>query len=227
MIQNGRSVLMNVGFMLLSWLRFSTSSSSAIAADATGKKTSLHSFWRMVFLGLLSVVLMVSCWLADGSTAIAGLTDDSYDGNIFALYAGNGSLVPPKITVEASLKGEKPTLVVFYVDDSSDCKQYSGVISQVQAFYGRVIDILPIRVDSLPVQSSYAPTEAGYYYKGLVPQTVLMNQSGKVVLDAAGVLPFEQVDDVLRQVFDLLPRSQSVILKRRQVNEVNTELVSP
>lgn len=36
--------------------------------------------------------------------AMAGLTDDRYDGDIFALYAGNGSLVPPKITLADSLK---------------------------------------------------------------------------------------------------------------------------
>jgi hypothetical protein len=31
---------------------------------------------------------------------------------------------------------------------------------------------------------------------------------------------------VLREVFDLLPRSESVELKRRTVNEFNTELVN-
>ncbi|HEY9600054.1 MAG TPA: thioredoxin family protein, partial [Allocoleopsis sp.] len=78
--------------------------------------------------------------------------------------------------------------------------------------------------DSLPVKSKYEPTEPGYYYKGLVPQTVLIDQKGKVVLNETGQLAYERIDDAFRQVFDLLPRSESVELKRRTLNEINTEL---
>ncbi|MCY7321643.1 MAG: thylakoid membrane photosystem I accumulation factor [Phormidesmis sp. CAN_BIN36] len=159
--------------------------------------------------------------------ALAGLTDDRYDGEIFALYAGNGSLVPPKVKLEDSFDKHKPALMVFYTDDSSDSKQFTSVVSQLQAFYGRATDFLPIRVDALPIKEKYNPTEPGYYYKGFVPQTVLFDQSGKVVFDGKGNVAYEQVDDVFRTVFDLLPRSESTILKRRVVNEVNIELVPP
>lgn len=188
---------------------------------------SLRSFLRQTLFSGLAFVLMIVCLFSVAQPATAGLTDDRYDGDIFALYAGNGSLVPPRIKLADALKQGKPTLLVFYTDDSSDCKQYSTVVSQVQAFYGRVTDILAIRVDSLPALSSNDPTEASYYYKGYVPQTVVFDQSGKVVFDAKGSVAFERVDDVLRQVFDLLPRSESVPLKRRPVNEFNTELVPP
>jgi hypothetical protein len=115
---------------------------------------------------------------------------------------------------------------VFYVDDSSDCKNFASVVSQLQAFYGRAASFMPIDVDALPLKSSYTTTEPGYYYQGYVPQTVLLDQSGKVALNAKGRIPFEQVDDAFRRVFDLLPRSESVELKRRPVNEINTELVN-
>jgi hypothetical protein len=197
---NGRTLTLLSNFMLL---RFN-----------------LSRFWTL----LLSAVVVAWLMLAP-LPAQAGLTDDRYDGDIFALYAGNGSLVPPKLTLADSLKQEKATLLVFYTDDSSDCKQYSTVVSQLQAFYGRVTDILAIRVDSLPVKSQFGPTEAGYYYQGFVPQTVVFDQSGKMRFNEKGSIAFEQVDDVFRTMFDLLPRSQSVPLKRRQVNEVNTELV--
>jgi hypothetical protein len=157
--------------------------------------------------------------------ALASLKDDHYDGDIFALYAGNGSLVPPKVTLEQAFQRKRPALLVFYVDDSRDCKQYSIVLSQLQAFYVRAADIIPIRADSIPPKSKYAPTEPGYYYKGLVPQTILFDETGKIVLNETGVLSFEQVDDKFREVFDLLPRSESAELKRRPLNEINTELV--
>jgi len=175
-----------------------------------------------LFLGFLAVCLMLTMGTPD---ALAGLDDDRYDGNIFPLYAGNGYLVPPKVTLAESLKSRIPTILVFYVDDSSDCKRYAPVISQLDAFYGRAADLIPISIDSIPAKASYEPTEAGYYYEGYVPQTIIFDQSGKVRLNEKGILSYEKMDDLLRELFDLLPRTESTELKRRVVNEFNTELV--
>lgn len=179
--------------------------------------------WRRWWILGLALVL---CWLGNPANAWAGLNDDRYDGNIFALYAGNGSLVPPRVTLKQSLmQADRPTLLVFYVDDSSDCKKFSSIISQLQAPYGRVADFIPIMADSIPVKDSYDPLEPGYYFEGSVPQTVVFDQEGKVRLNETGFVSYEVIDDVMREVFDLLPRSESVELRRRPVNEVNTELV--
>lgn len=168
---------------------------------------------------------MLGClFLLGMPPALANLNDDHFDGNIFVLYGGNSSLTQPKVTLAASLERDKPTLLVFYVDDSSDCKQYVPVVSRLQAFYGRVTDFIAISVDTIPPKSSYAPTEPGYYYEGVVPQVILFNNSGEVVLNKKGQVPFEEVDDTFREVFNLLPRSESVELKRREVNEFNTDL---
>ncbi|MCL6433236.1 MAG: thylakoid membrane photosystem I accumulation factor [Leptolyngbyaceae cyanobacterium HOT.MB2.61] len=177
---------------------------------------------------LLSLLLAVlSCWIVMGtSSAMAGLHDDRFDGDIFALYAGNGSLVPPRVTLAEAFQRKRPILLVFYIDDSRDCKEYSLVISQLQQFYGKAAEFMPFRVDALPSKGSNDPTEPGYYYRGLVPQTILFDTSGKIVLNEIGQVPFEQIDDVFREVFDLLPRSESVELKRRSVNELTTELVN-
>jgi thiol-disulfide isomerase/thioredoxin len=168
---------------------------------------------------------MLGClFLLGMPPALAALNDDHFDGNIFVLYGGNGSLVPPKVKLATSLLSDKPTLLVFYVDDSSDCKQYAPVVSRLQAFYGRAAEFIPINVDTILPKSTYEPTEPGYYYKGVVPEIIVFNQSGEIVLNKKGQVPFEQVDDTLREVFNLLPRSESVELKRRPVNEFNTEL---
>jgi hypothetical protein len=179
----------------------------------------------LVVVGLILSVVCGSSFVHPKASAWASIQDDRFDGNIFALYAGNGSLVPPKVTLAQSLAGERPTILTFYIDDSQDCKQFSAVISQIQAYYGRVLDFIPINVDSIPVKASYDPTEPGYYYAGKVPQTLVFDLSGKQVLNVVGKGDFEQFDDVLRNVFDLLPRSESTELKRRALNEVNAELV--
>jgi hypothetical protein len=157
--------------------------------------------------------------------AWAGLTDDNFDGEIFALYGGNGSIVPPKNGLADTIKQKKAAVLVFYVDDSTDCKKFSLTVSNLQGLYNRVANFIPIRIDSIAVKESYDPTDLGYYYKGYVPQTVIFDPTGKVRLDEAGQVQFEKMDDTMRAIFDLVPRSESTTLKRRQVNEVSTELV--
>lgn len=176
---------------------------------------------------LLMGLVMVSLWLFTSPlNAFAAIDDDRFDGNIFALYAGNGSLVPPQVTFADSLKSERPTLVTYYLEDSSDCKKFSAVVSEIQAYYGRAIDIIPVNVDSIPLQGPFSATEPGAYYRGKIPQTILFNARGEKILDVVGKADFQVFDDALRQVFDLLPRSESAELKRRRpLNEVNAELV--
>ena len=164
-------------------------------------------------------------WSLSAAPAIAGLDDDSYDGNIFALYAGNGSIVPPRYSLADSFKQNKPTLLFFYVDDSRDSKRFSSVVSQLQAPYGRAANFIAIAADSIPEQDRYDTSEPGYYFQGSVPQTVVFDAANNVVLNEVGQVPYEKVDDKLREVFDLLPRTESESLKRRPINEVNGELV--
>ena len=181
--------------------------------------------WRSLFLTCLTSLLTFFLFILPLITpaALAGLNDDRFDGNIFALYGGNGSLVPPRVDLADTLKQSRPALLVFFLDDSKDCKLFSTVVSELQRYYGRAANFIPVNVDSIWSETD-DPTQAGYYYKGYVPQTVLIDQSGEVVLDEKGQVAFEKVDDRFREVFDLLPRSESVELKRRIVNEINTEL---
>jgi hypothetical protein len=182
----------------------------------------LFSGWRQGVSKFLLVAAMGFCLLIQ--PAFAGIKDDLYDGNIFVIYAGNGSLVPPRQTLAATLAEKKPAVLLFYIDDSSDCKQYAIIGSQIQAFYGRVTEIIPVDVDTIPVKSKYEPNEPGYYYSGGVPQVVVFDQQGKVVLNKKGQVPYEEIDDSFREVFDLLPRTESVDLKRRSFNEFSSEL---
>lgn len=178
--------------------------------------------WRWL---VSKCLLLLTCLFILGvQPAYAGIDNDLYDGNIFVVYAGNGSLVPPRQTLAQSLAEHKPTVLAFYVDDSSDCKKYAISISRIQEFYGRAADIIPLNVDTIPSKKTYNPTEPGYYYSGGVPQIVVFNKSGEVVLNKKGQVPYEEIDDSLRQVFDLLPRAKTAQLKRRAFNEFSSEL---
>jgi hypothetical protein len=195
--------------MKLGWIRWQQS----LQQFFTGRQR----WGAIVALALAIVTLLIQ-------PAQAGLTDDNFDGEIFALYAGNGSIVPPKNDLTTTLKQGKAAVMVFYVDDSRDCKEFSIKVSNLQGLYSKVTNFIPIRVDSIPAKDSYDKTEPGYYYKGYVPQTVIFNPQGDVKFNESGQASFESMDDVMRSIFDLLPREQSSALQRRPLNEVSGEL---
>lgn len=173
----------------------------------------------------LSLLMLISCILFTSmQPALAAINDDSYEGNIFMVYAGNGSMVPAHATLAQALTNHKPAMLAFYVDDSRDCKQYAVVISRIQSYYGSVAEIIAVDVDRMQLEAKDSPTEPSYYYSGGVPQVVVFNQAGNVILNKKGQVPFEEIDDKFREVFDLLPRSESVELKRRSFNEFSSEL---
>jgi hypothetical protein len=146
---------------------------------------------------------------------MASLSDDRYDGNIFVLYASNGSLVPPKTSLAESIQRQRPSVVMFYTDDSPECKDNSLVISQLQAFYRQNVSFIPISVDTLTPGKTYRPDEASYYYNGsLVPQLLVIGPDGDVALDRVGQTPYEAIDDVLRDLSDLPPRPASFSIAR-------------
>lgn len=147
--------------------------------------------------------------------ALAGINDDRYDGSIFTLYASNGALVPPKVNLAASLKKHRPALLMFYVDDSRECKQNALIVTQLQAFYRNTVSMIPINVDTIRPDKTYAPREEGYYYNGsYVPQMVLFSPDGDVVFNGIGEIPYEPIDDQLREIFDLPPRPESFSIER-------------
>ncbi|MDZ8188868.1 MAG: thylakoid membrane photosystem I accumulation factor [Nostoc sp. ChiSLP02] len=178
--------------------------------------------WRRLLSKCL--LLVVCLFIISMQPASAGLNDDRYDGNMFVVYAGNGSLVPSRQTLAQSLAEHKPVFLAFYLDDSSDSKRYAISISRVQELYGKVAEIIPISVDSIPSKQTYDPTEPGYYYSGSVPQVLVFNQSGEVVLNKKGQVPFEDIDDEFRKIFNLSPRTETAQLKRRAFNEFSSEL---
>ena len=197
-------------------------SSDKTFSDSVQGKPKLPLVCSKLAIGLLILAMSFSIWI---SPASASIDDDRYDGNIYILYGGNGSLVPPRMDLPTTLKRNKPAILVFYVDDSSDCKQFSFVVTRLQEFYGRAASIIPVSVDSLVDKEQYTPEEPAYYYSGVVPETVVLDQQGKAVYDGKGQVPYEEIDDALREVFDLLPRSESTVLKRRSFNEYNSGMV--
>jgi hypothetical protein len=159
--------------------------------------------------------------LAWPTGAMASLENDHYDGNIFALYAGNGSLVPPRLTLAEALNDHRVTLLVYYLDDSAVSKRFAGVVSELQRVWGNSIELMPLVTDPLQGREDRGPTDPLHYWRGVVPQVVVLGQEGQVMLDAPGQVEIDTIHAALSRATGLpLPPSSS---ERRMTsfNELN------
>lgn len=166
---------------------------------------------------VLSLVVMVSPAQAIRET-------DSYDGNIFALYAGNGSLVPPAVTLADSQQAGRTSVIVYYLDDSRTSKAFSPSVSELQRLWGNSVDLLPLTTDALQGRTNSDRTDPAHYWHGIVPQVVVIDGNGQVLLDEDGQVPLEHINSAISQATGIpAPQGQSMSLS---FNELNTEVIS-
>ncbi|MDX2270903.1 MAG: thylakoid membrane photosystem I accumulation factor [Cyanobacteriota bacterium] len=178
-----------------------------------------RGFGRRQRLGmlLLAILLWLGSW-GGWSPAWAGLTDDHYDGNIFALYGSNGGMLPPRMTLEQAQAKGIPSLLVYYIDDSRDCKRYAAVVANLQVRYGLGVNFVAYAVDSLDLED---PTGLARYFTGRVPQTLLFDASGQVVYQSTGSRSLTEVENAIRGLFGLAP-VEAANKQAQSFNEVQT-----
>jgi hypothetical protein len=172
-------------------------------------------------------LLLGACLLISPAVqpAQASLTNNNYDGNIYALYAGNGSLVPPRSSLEQALAEHRPAVVIYYLDDDAASKQFAPVVSELQRLWGNSVALIPLVTDPLQNRADRGASDPGHYWHGRIPQVVVFNTSGKVVLDQEGQVPLDAINDAVSQATGIripeeLRRSTTV-----SINELNTEVV--
>ncbi len=174
-----------------------------------------------------SLALLVALFLLLApQPALASLTTNSYDGNIYALYAGNGSLVPPRSTLAQARADHRPVVLVFYLDDSADSKQFAPVLSELQRLWGRTVELIPLTTDPLQGLVDQGPDDPVHYWNGTIPQVVVFDGDGKVLLDANGQVNTTTISAVLSKATGLDPAGGERATSTRSFNELNSEVVS-
>jgi len=149
-----------------------------------------------IFKYLLIILFFLSI-----SPAYASRDTNSYDGNIFPIYAGNGSLVPPQTTIKESLKNKRISILFFYLDDSSDSKAMAPVISGLDLIWKNNIDIIPLTTDELQNEAdSEDPSQPKFYWNGLIPQTIILNGDGEVKFDETGKVDIDDLNKIIGEI---------------------------
>jgi len=146
---------------------------------------------------------------------------DSYDGNIYPIYAGNGSLVPPQSTLSESLKNERTSVLVFYLDDSSSSKQFAPVVSGIKLLWSSSVDLIPLSIDELDNDEEKTSNDPGFYWHGKIPQVVILDGKGNVLLDKEGQVSFDEINDAITKGTGL--KKPDFDLTVKSFNEYNSE----
>ena len=173
----------------------------------------------MILLRVLSSLLILL--IISVNPVLSARDTDSYDGNIYPIYAGNGSLVPPPSTLSESLKNERTSVLVFYLDDSSTSKQFAPVVSGIKLLWSSSVDLIPLSIDELDNDDEKTFEDPGYYWHGKIPQTVIIDGKGNVLLDQEGQVSFDDINDAITIGTGL--KKPDFDLTVKSFNEYNSE----
>ena len=203
----------------------------AIPAAGASSHRPLQARWRRTIGAFAALLLLLAVSLGFGSAAEASLNDDRYDGNIFALYAGNGSLVPPRSSLALALEQHRVAVVVYYLDDSSVSKRFAPVVSELQRLWGNNVELIPLVTDPLQPGGKAAAGalpvgDPSRYWSGLIPQVVVFDRQGQVVFDASGQVEVDAINGAVSQATGLPLPAPSGLGSTRSFNELNSEVVS-
>ena len=180
---------------------------------------------RQGLAALLALLLFGGAGLLSPLQAWASLNDDRYDGNIFALYAGNGSLVPPRGSLAEALEEGRVAVVIYYLDDSAVSKQFAPVVSELQRLWGNSIELIPLVTDPLQGRSPDGPGDPARYWKGTIPQVVVFDRSGQVVFDASGAISSGAINAAVSGATGIALPPEAGAGSTASFNELNSEVV--
>ena len=151
-------------------------------------------------MNFIKSLLLISILFFLNSPVNASRTTDSYDGNIFPIYAGNGSIVPPQTSLKESIENERISILFFYLDDSADSKALVPIISGLDLIWRNNIDIIALTTDELQGKEFKDIKEEGYYWNGYIPQTVLIDGKGNIKYDKNGLIDIDEINKIIGEI---------------------------
>ena len=97
-------------------------------------------------------------------------------------------------------------------------------MSELQRLWRREVDLLPFTTDALQGDDTQDPSDPATYWHGTIPQVVVIDGSGTVLLDEDGQVPLETINAAISEATGIeAPAQGSTTMS---FNELNTEVFS-
>ena len=180
---------------------------------------------RLISRAVLLIALLIG-FTGAPSGALAALDNDRYDGNIFSLYAGNGSLVPPRSSLDQAMADQRVAVLVYYLDDSSVSKRFAPSVSELQRLWGNQVELMPLVTDPLQNRPDTGRTDPAHYWHGEIPQVVVIDADGRVRFDESGQVNVDAISAAISEATGIPLREGAAPSGSLSFNELNTEVVS-
>ena len=171
---------------------------------------------------LYKFILFILIFTYMNTPAYGSRISDSYDGNIFPIYAGNGSLVPAQTSLKESIQNKRVSILFFYLDDSADSKALAPVIAGLDLIWKNNVDIIPLTTDELQNKDFTDPLDEGFYWNGLIPQTIILDEKGSVKFDKNGLIDLSEVNKVISEIKGIKLEDSSFTVE--SFNEYNSQI---
>ncbi len=187
------------------------------------RRIGMNQLLTQVLGQILVLILMLRLAVCP---AQASLTSNSFDGNIYALYAGNGSLVPPRSSLAQAFRDQRPAVVVYYLDDDAASKQFAAVVSELQRLWNRNIELIPLVTDPLQNRADTGPSDPAHYWHGQVPQVVVFDSQATVIFDEQGAVDVDAINAAISLATGIPLPDGGTRSSTQSFNELNSEVVS-
>ena len=150
---------------------------------------------------VLKYILLVFLFFLFTSLPVKAIREtDSYDGNIFPIYAGNGSIVPAQTTLKEAFEKHRVSILFFYLDDSAASKALAPVISGLDLIWKDSLDIIALTTDEIQGKVTSDKREPAHYWNGRIPQTLVLDGEGNVQFDKNGTINIDEINKVISSI---------------------------
>jgi hypothetical protein len=116
-------------------------------------------------------------------------------------------------------------VLIYYLDDSAVSKQFAPVVSELQRIWGNSIELIPLVTDPLQDRQDRGPTDPAHYWKGEIPQVVVIDATGKVSFEASGQVSVDAINSAVSRATGIALGPGTGSSATESFNELNSEVV--
>ena len=113
-------------------------------------------------------------------------------------------------------------MLAFYLDDSAASKDFAPLLSDLDGRWGRVTEVIALPSDPYSVDSKAPLSDPSHFWRGTVPQLLVLSSEGKVLYDVDGRMDVGKIEQALSDATGIaLPEGQAE-RSSTSFNEINS-----
>ena len=101
-------------------------------------------------------------------------------------------------------------------------KDFAPLLSDLDGRWGRVVEVIALASDPFRVDAKAPQSDPSHYWRGTVPQLLLLDNSGKVLLDVDGRMDMNVIESAISKATGIDLPSEQADRSSTSFNEINS-----